>query len=158
MHPHLLHGVCKLASPEERMLAVTRWFLSGWHYRTLGVKKPFNPIIGETFACILKDDDGSTTQYFAEQVLHRPPISAVFFENKEHCYRANAHIWTKGTFVFPQSSKSALDGGCSASTFPPPCACPAAQSALSAALQALHPPHSPSHPPTRPLLFAQSSR
>lgn len=32
------------------------------------MKKPFNPIIGETFACYWKHEDGSRSQYFAEQV------------------------------------------------------------------------------------------
>lgn len=112
MHPELLHGVFALPTPEERILAVARWFLSGWHYKTVGAKKPFNPIVGETFACFWPHEDGSRTQFFSEQVLHRPPISCVYFENTAHHYKANAHIWTKGSFVFPQSSRSALDGGC----------------------------------------------
>ena len=61
------------ASPRVRADTPTRAacrcrFLSGWHYRTIGVKKPFNPIIGETFACYWKHADGSRSQYFAEQV------------------------------------------------------------------------------------------
>ena len=27
--------------------ALLRWYLSGWHFKTLGVKKPYNPIVGE---------------------------------------------------------------------------------------------------------------
>ncbi len=40
---------------------VVVWFLQG-------VKKPFNPIIGETFACAWRHEDGSFSQYLAEQV------------------------------------------------------------------------------------------
>ena len=87
MHPDLLLGVNKLASPDGRMAvsatrtqrspslaslarslarprscthahrrrpappplpqALLRWYLSGWHFKTLGVKKPYNPIVGE---------------------------------------------------------------------------------------------------------------
>lgn len=94
------------------MKAVTRWYLSGWHYKTTGVKKPFNPIIGETFACYWDHEDGTRSQYFAEQVLHRPPISAIYFENRAHNMVASAHVWTKSQFAAPQTTKSILDGAC----------------------------------------------
>ena len=68
MHPDLLLGVSRIADPLERMRAITRWFLSGWHYKTVGVQKPLNPIVGETFACFWPHADGSRSQYFAEQV------------------------------------------------------------------------------------------
>ena len=42
MHPDLLVAVPALADPLARMKGVLRWFMSGWHYRTVGVKKPFN--------------------------------------------------------------------------------------------------------------------
>jgi hypothetical protein len=77
-----------------------------------GVQKPYNPIIGETFSCFWKHADGSRSQYFAEQVLHRPPISAIFFENKAHNLSASAHVWTKSQFSAPQTVKSILDGAC----------------------------------------------
>jgi hypothetical protein len=112
MHPSLLLGVSALDSPVERMLRVTRWYLSGWHYKTVGVKKPFNPIVGETFAAAWGHDDGSRTQYFAEQVAHRPPISAIYFENSVHHVQCSAHVWTKGQFQAPQTTKSILDGAC----------------------------------------------
>jgi hypothetical protein len=76
------------------------------------VKKPYNPIVGETFACYWKHGDGSRSQYFAEQVLHRPPISAIYFENRRHNMVASAHIWTKSQFAAPQTTKSILDGAC----------------------------------------------
>jgi oxysterol-binding protein-related protein 8 len=75
LHPDLILEASKAKTPLERITGVVRWFLSGFHYKTLGVQKPYNPIIGETFACYWKHDDGSKSQYFAEQVLHRPPVS-----------------------------------------------------------------------------------
>ena len=77
-----------------------------------GVKKPFNPVIGETFACMWKHDDGSRSQYFSEQVAHRPPVSAIYFENRRHGITASAHVWTKSQFSAPQTVKSILDGVC----------------------------------------------
>lgn len=112
MHPDLLLGLADEPDPVARMRGVVRWYLSGWHYKTVGVKKPFNPIIGETFACFWKHSDGSRTQYFAEQVSHRPPISGIYFENRVHNIAASAHVWTKSQFSAPQTTKSILDGAC----------------------------------------------
>ena len=112
MHPELLHGISQLPDPVERMMGIVRFYLSGWHYKTMGVKKPFNPIVGETFAAAWAHGDGSKTQYFAEQVSHRPPVSAVYFENVQHNVTCSAHVWTKGQYQAPQSTKSLLDGGC----------------------------------------------
>ena len=112
MHPDLLLGVSALPTPLARITAITKWWLSGWHYKTVGVKKPFNPIIGETFACYWSHPDGTRTQYFAEQVEHRPPISAIYFENSAHHVKAHAHIWTKSQFSAPQTTKSILEGSC----------------------------------------------
>jgi len=77
-----------------------------------GAQKPYNPIIGETFACYWKHADGSRSQYFAEQVLHRPPVSAIYFENTRHNVNAWAHVWTKSQFTPPQTVKSILEGAC----------------------------------------------
>ena len=112
MHPDLLLGLAGLDDPVARMRGVVRWYLSGWHYKTVGVKKPFNPIIGETFACFWKHADGSRTQYFAEQVSHRPPVSGIYFENRQHNVVASAHVWTKSQFAAPQTTKSIMDGAC----------------------------------------------
>jgi oxysterol-binding protein-related protein 8 len=112
MHPDLLLGVAKLQDPLGRMAAILRWYLSGWHYKTTGVKKPYNPIVGETFACFWKHSDGSKSQYFAEQVGHRPPISAIHLENRPNDFVLSSFVWTKSQFQAPQTTKSILDGGC----------------------------------------------
>ena len=41
------------------------------------VKKPFNPLLGETYELV--DED---YRYFAEQVSHHPPITAFAYEGK----------------------------------------------------------------------------
>jgi hypothetical protein len=38
-----------------------------------GVKKPYNPIMGEVFHCKWDYGDKGSTLYIAEQVLARPP-------------------------------------------------------------------------------------
>ncbi len=42
----------------------------------------------------------------------RPPISAIYFENRPHNVVASAHVWTKSQFSAPQTTKSILDGAC----------------------------------------------
>lgn len=96
--------------PVHRMVQVVKWYLSGWHYKTTGVKKPFNPIIGETFATYWQHADGSRTHYLAEQVLHRPPMTAMYVENRKHGFVCTSAIHTKSKFVAPQTAQSILDG------------------------------------------------
>lgn len=76
-----------------------------------GVKKPYNPVVGETFACAWDHKDGTRSQYFAEQVSHRPPMSATYFENREAGIVINCEVWTKSKFRAPQTAISAMIGG-----------------------------------------------
>ena len=39
-HPDLIFGVGKIEDPAERFIAVMRYYLSGWHIKPKGVKKP----------------------------------------------------------------------------------------------------------------------
>lgn len=111
MHPEEFIKVPELDDPEARMVQMAKWYLSGWHYKTVGVKKPYNPIVGETYSCMWKHKNGSTSQYFAEQVSHRPPMSALYFENRTAGLVINAQVWTKSKFKAPQTAVSILDGG-----------------------------------------------
>lgn len=99
-----------MKTPHERMLQVVRWFLSAWHYKLSGIKKPYNPIIGETFACYWPHEDGTKTQYLAEQVLHRPPVTALYIENRKRGIVCDGSIWTKSQFQAPQTAASLLVG------------------------------------------------
>jgi oxysterol-binding protein-related protein 8 len=67
----------------DRMKEVLRWYISCWHIKPRGVKKPYNPILGEIFRCVYKLPDNSVLTFFAEQISHHPPISALYGENKE---------------------------------------------------------------------------
>lgn len=61
----------------ERFIDVVRYFLSGWHIKVPGVKKPYNPVLGEYFRCRYEYSNGTVGFYIAEQVSHHPPISCV---------------------------------------------------------------------------------
>lgn len=64
---------CRAAAeddPLERMTKVIKFYLSGFYKKPKGLKKPYNPILGEVFRCKWEHPDGSTTFYVAEQVRH----------------------------------------------------------------------------------------
>lgn len=66
------------STAEERMMAVVEWYLTSLHIgRDCSIaKKPYNPIIGETFHCSWKVQENNQTHYVhytAEQVSHHPP-------------------------------------------------------------------------------------
>jgi hypothetical protein len=71
-----LRSAAELPSPEERFIAVLKYYLGGWHIKPKGVKKPYNPILGEFFRCRYDYPNGTTAYYISEQVSHHPPISA----------------------------------------------------------------------------------
>lgn len=54
-----------------RMKAVVKWYLSGFYKKPQGLKKPYNPLLGETFRCYWQHPNGSRTFYLAEQVMMR---------------------------------------------------------------------------------------
>lgn len=78
-HPDLIFGAEEFEDPEERFLRVLQYYLAGWHIKPKGVKKPYNPILGEFFRCRYDYKNGTQGFYIAEQVSHHPPISAFFY-------------------------------------------------------------------------------
>ncbi|XP_052800561.1 oxysterol-binding protein-related protein 11-like isoform X2 [Mya arenaria] len=112
-HPDVFLRITCLSSPEERMMAVLEWYLTSFHAGRQGsiAKKPYNPIIGETFHCswrIPPEQIGETSgdggepyllSYTAEQVSHHPPVSAFYFECPKKRVCVNASIWTKSKFM-----------------------------------------------------------
>jgi hypothetical protein len=48
-HPDLILSVQKEKDPVNRFVSVVRYYLSGWHIKPKGVKKPYNPVLGEHF-------------------------------------------------------------------------------------------------------------
>ena len=51
-------------TPQERMVQVVRWYLSAFHAgrRSSTAKKPYNPILGETFMCVYELPDEEPTE------------------------------------------------------------------------------------------------
>lgn len=72
VYPRYLSEAAKTRDPLERMKFVITWFIAGLHHGFERWKKPFNPILGETWQATLSDG----TQMFMEQISHHPPVSA----------------------------------------------------------------------------------
>ncbi|KAJ7323781.1 Oxysterol-binding protein- protein 8 [Desmophyllum pertusum] len=67
----------------SRMKEVVRWYLSGFYKKPKGLKKPYNPILGETFRCFWLHPNGTKTHFVGEQVSHHPPVSAFYVSNRK---------------------------------------------------------------------------
>ncbi|KAK5164899.1 uncharacterized protein LTR77_009563 [Saxophila tyrrhenica] len=103
-HPELFCAPAKEQSPERRLLAVVKWFLSslkGQQYAgrdpSDGVKKPLNAFLGEIFAgsCGTEDDK---TVLVSEQVSHHPPVTACYLWNDKAGVRAEGFTRQEITF------------------------------------------------------------
>ena len=121
-HPDIFVDIAQRPTPKDRMVAAVRWYLSAFHAGRRGsvAKKPYNPVLGESFKCyfdvpnmldgdqnspLVKDGpcpwakSSSSLLFIAEQVSHHPPISAFYVEHPDHNIEVNASIWTKSKFL-----------------------------------------------------------
>nr|XP_025046075.1 oxysterol-binding protein-related protein 10 [Pelodiscus sinensis] len=128
-HPDLFLSIAAGATPEERIICFVEYYLTAFHEGRKGAvaKKPYNPIIGESFHCswdvpndkvksfrtnsasvISKDQTKELGQdqsvcyklrFVAEQVSHHPPVSCFYCECKEKGMCVNTHVWTKSKFL-----------------------------------------------------------
>ncbi|XP_072009675.1 oxysterol-binding protein-related protein 10 isoform X4 [Engystomops pustulosus] len=125
-HPDLFLSIAAGTTPEERMISFVEYYLTAFHEGRKGAvaKKPYNPIIGETFHCswdvpknkvkpcrthcasvqakeinTAQGSESYKVRFVAEQVSHHPPISCFYCECKEKMMCVNTHIWTKSKFL-----------------------------------------------------------
>ncbi|XP_067656218.1 oxysterol-binding protein-related protein 8-like isoform X1 [Haliotis asinina] len=109
-HADLLSEAVLQEDPLTRMKAVVRWYLSGFYKKPKGLKKPYNPIIGETFRCYWHHPKtNSRTFYVAEQISHHPPVSAFFITNRRDGFNISGSILAKSKF-YGNSLSAMLDG------------------------------------------------
>jgi len=108
-HPDLLFGADRLQNPEERFLAILTYYMSGWHIKPKGVKKPYNPVLGEFFRCSYTYADGTHGVYIAEQVSHHPPISAYYYVSPENNVLIYGDLRPKSKFL--GNSAATIMGG-----------------------------------------------
>ncbi|XP_061618775.1 oxysterol-binding protein-related protein 8 isoform X5 [Phyllopteryx taeniolatus] len=94
----------------NRMKKVVKWYISGFYKKPKGLKKPYNPIIGETYRCMwLHQETTSKTFYIAEQVSHHPPVSAFYVSNRKDGFCLSGSILAKSKF-YGNSLSAILDG------------------------------------------------
>ncbi|KIY64499.1 Oxysterol-binding protein [Cylindrobasidium torrendii FP15055 ss-10] len=98
-HPDLIFGAETIEDPEERFIRVLQYYLAGWHIKPKGVKKPYNPVLGEFFRCRYDYPDGSHGYYIAEQVSHHPPISAFFYASPVNRVLIKGELRPKSKFL-----------------------------------------------------------
>ncbi|XP_039192260.1 oxysterol-binding protein-related protein 10 isoform X2 [Crotalus tigris] len=122
-HPDLFLAISCGTTPEERIISFVEYYLTAFYEGRKGVvaKKPYNPIIGETFhcswnvpkdkvkpvrtntaSCGLKGQASSECyrlKFVAEQVSHHPPVTSFYCECKEKKVCVNVHVWTKSKFM-----------------------------------------------------------
>lgn len=108
-HPDLLFGADRLESPEERFLAILTYYMSGWHIKPKGIKKPYNPVLGEFFRCSYTYSNGTHGVYIAEQVSHHPPISAYYYVSPENNVLIYGDLRPKSKFL--GNSAATIMGG-----------------------------------------------
>ncbi|KAF1798920.1 hypothetical protein FB192DRAFT_1394012 [Mucor lusitanicus] len=99
-HPSTFTAINDAKTPEERLLAISRWFISTLYgsYASRCTdgkyeKKPYNPILGEQFHCDMGD-----AKCVCEQVCHHPPISAFYLEDEKAGVSLNGHSGQKSKF------------------------------------------------------------
>nr|CAG4716913.1 unnamed protein product [Naegleria fowleri] len=107
----------KAFDPEQRFVSVLKWWLSNTSHTPRGgimQAKPYNPVIGEVFACkwIHKDPSSgeiSKTEFITEQVSHHPPMASGVLLNRKSNLLLNAMIKPKSKF-HGNSASIVLDG------------------------------------------------
>jgi len=109
-HGEILAEVPRMHHPYERIVGIVKWYLSGFYIKPQGVKKPYNPILGEFFRCRWNHEHTkSTTFYTAEQVSHHPPVSCVFFSNRKAGFVINGSVHPRSKFL-GTSAASIMEG------------------------------------------------
>ncbi|XP_072273989.1 oxysterol-binding protein-related protein 11 [Pyxicephalus adspersus] len=125
-HPDLFLSIGGGVTAEERMVRFVEYYLTSFHEGRKGAlaKKPYNPIIGETFHCSWRvprdtvqtpkssetpvvnsspeetgNKDFYTVRFVADQVSHHPPVSGFYAECPERNMCVNTHVWTKSKFM-----------------------------------------------------------
>lgn len=108
-HPETLLPMPEVEDPVLRFVSVVKFYLSGWHIKPPGVKKPLNPILGETFTCYWEFPDQTKGYYISEQTSHHPPKSSYFYMAPEHHIRIDGCLKPRSKFL-GNSAASLMEG------------------------------------------------
>lgn len=96
--------------PCERMKSIIKFYLSGFYKKPKGLKKPYNPILGEVFRSYwYNPKTDSKTFYIAEQVSHHPPITSVYVSNRKDGFCIYGTILARSKF-YGNSVSAIMEG------------------------------------------------
>ncbi|GAC97147.1 likely oxysterol-binding protein [Pseudozyma hubeiensis SY62] len=90
----------------ERISLVGAFAVSGYASTKLRAsRKPFNPLLGETFECVREDKH---LKFLAEKVVHQPPVVAFYAEGKgwkaQGWSAVKNKFWGKSLELIPEGS------------------------------------------------------
>ncbi|XP_017337514.1 oxysterol-binding protein-related protein 3a isoform X2 [Ictalurus punctatus] len=100
---HLLDTAAHTQDPHMRMVYVAAFAVSAYACTfTRAGKKPFNPVLGETYEC---ERPEKGFRFISEQVSHHPPVSACHCESKSFTLwqdvRWKNKFWGKSMEIVP---------------------------------------------------------
>uniref|UniRef100_A0A8D0AUT5 Oxysterol binding protein like 11 n=1 Tax=Sander lucioperca TaxID=283035 RepID=A0A8D0AUT5_SANLU len=118
-HPDLFVAITDGSSPEDRMVRFVEYYLTSFHEGRKGAiaKKPYNPIIGETFHCswkVPKTPEGpkEPSQGSPDPAAAQEPYQVRFVAEQERQICVNTHVWTKSKFMGMSIGVSMIGEGC----------------------------------------------
>ncbi|CAF2906428.1 unnamed protein product [Rotaria sp. Silwood2] len=121
-HCDILEEAVNSSDPLIRMKTIVKFYLSGFYKKPKGLKKPYNPVLGEVYRCFFHNTKtDSKTFYLAEQ--HRSirhfhiQKMLVLFALIIPLINAEQKIRTCGTMRSFFSTESRIVGGAAASEF-----------------------------------------
>jgi len=88
----ILNRAAKCPDPVERMAHVVGFAVTAYSATRVRLRPTFNPILGETYEYI---DRKTNMKFFAEQVSHHPPVTAVHVEGNGWTFFQNSSPSTK---------------------------------------------------------------
>ncbi|KAJ3229014.1 hypothetical protein HDU78_009322 [Chytriomyces hyalinus] len=102
----LLDAAAKAEDPVERMVLISAFAVSGYASTVNRAgRKPFNPLLGETYECI-RPDKGF--RFISEKVSHHPPVMACYAESPNYTFHQDnlvkSKFWGKSMELVPQGT------------------------------------------------------
>ncbi|EGG18348.1 oxysterol binding family protein [Cavenderia fasciculata] len=118
-----LYRIQEIQDDEKRFIQFLKFSLTAWHTRPKGIKKPFNPVIGELYDCYWdpsideKEKMQGTTEtgddvshFVSEQISHHPSCSAFCFYNKNRGVVVNGNVNPTYVKFYGNFAESSLRG------------------------------------------------
>ncbi|KAJ3382416.1 hypothetical protein HDU92_004776 [Lobulomyces angularis] len=105
-YSELLDQAAESNDPTERLLLISAFAVSGYASTiNRAGRKPFNPLLGETFEYI-REDKGF--KFISEKVSHHPPIMACHAEGKNYSFFQDSFVkpkfWGKSMELIPSGT------------------------------------------------------